>query len=75
MKLYETEFPPTNLEEVFDALWIVAAALTTDALDLLDLSRLTRRLDVLEVDVRVLAEVDDGAEEVEQPCQNNRLTS
>ena len=61
----------TNLEEVLDALGVVAAALTTDAFHLLDLSRLAGRLDVLEVYVWVLAEVDDGAEEVEQTCTYN----
>ena len=61
---------PTNLEEVLDSFRVVAAALATDAFDLLDLSRLTRRLNVLEVDVRVLAEVDDRAQEVEQTWKN-----
>ena len=58
----------TNLEEVLDALGVVAAALATDAFHLLDLTCLAGCLDVLEVHVWVLAEVDDGAEEVEQTC-------
>ena len=59
-----------HLEEVLDALRVVAVALATDPLHLLDLARLARRLDVLEVHVGVLAVVDDRAEEVEQACDN-----
>ena len=56
------------LEEVLDTLWVVAVALAADALHLLDLARLARRLDVLEVHVLLLAEVHDRAQEVEQAC-------
>ena len=55
-----------DLEEVLDTLRVEAVALATDALHLLDLSGLARRLDVLEVDVWVLTEVDDASQEVEQ---------
>ena len=54
------------LEEVLDALGVEAVALAAYALDLLDLARLARRLYVLEVHVGLLAEVDYGAEEVEE---------
>ena len=57
-----------NLEEVLDTLGVVAVALAADALHLLDLARLAGRLDVLEVDLGVLAEVHDGAQEIEQAC-------
>ena len=63
------------LEEVLDALGIVAVALTADPLHLLDLARLARRLDVLEVHLGVLAEVHDGAEEVEQACGEEKNTN
>ena len=54
------------LQEVLHALRVEAVALAADALHLFDLARLARRLDVLEVDVGLLAEVDDGAQKVEQ---------
>ena len=56
------------LEEIFDSLWVIAVALTADALHLFDLAGLAGSLDVLEVDLRVLAEVNNGAQEVEQTC-------
>lgn len=59
---------PLYLEKVLDALRVVAAALTADALHLLHLPGLARRLDVLEVDLGVLAEVHDGTQEVEETC-------
>jgi len=54
------------LQKVLDALGVVAVGLAADALHLLNLARLARRLNVLEVNLRILAEVDDGAQEVEQ---------
>ena len=62
------------LEEVLYALGVVAVALATDPLHLLDLARLAGRLDVLEVDLWVLAEVHDGAQEVEQPWSTHTHT-
>lgn len=56
----------TNLKEVLDALRIVTVALTADALDFLDLSCLTCTLNILKMDFRVLAKVDNGSQEVEQ---------
>ena len=55
-----------NLEEVFDAFRVEAVALATDALHFLDLTGLARSLDVLEVHVRILTEVDDASQEVEE---------
>ena len=52
------------LEEVLDFLRIVVVALSANALDLSDLVRAGGRLDVLKVDFRVLAKVDDRAEVV-----------
>lgn len=57
---------PTNLEEVLDTLGVVAVALTTDALHFLDLSSLAGSLNVLEMHILLLAEVHNGAQEVEQ---------
>lgn len=54
------------LEEVLNPLGVVAVALPADPLHFLDLTRFARGLDVLEVNVGLLAEIDDGAEEVEQ---------
>lgn len=55
-----------HLEEVLHPLGVVAVALPADSLHFLDLTRFARRLDVLEVNIGLLAEIDDGAEEVEQ---------
>ena len=54
------------LEEVLDFLWVVVVALPADTFDLSDLVRAGSRLDVLEVDLGVLAKVDDGTEVVVQ---------
>lgn len=54
------------LEEVLDSFGVVAVALSADPLHLFDLSRLAGSLDVLEVDLWVLAEINDGTQEVEQ---------
>lgn len=54
------------LEEILDSFGVVAVALSADPLHLFDLSCLTGGLDVLEVDLWVLAEVNDGTQEVEQ---------
>ena len=51
-------------EEVLDFLRVVVVALSADALNLSDLVRASGRLNVLEVDFGVLAEVDDGTEVV-----------
>jgi len=66
---------PLYLEKVLDALRVVAAALAADALHLLHLPGLARRLDVLEVDLGVLAEVHDGTQEVEQTCNTFTATT
>ena len=64
--------PAPYLEEVLDSLWVVAVALPTDPLYFLDLARLAGRLDVLEVDVWVLAEVDHSPQEEVQACIRGR---
>ena len=61
-----------DLEEVLDSLRVVAVALPTDSLHFLDLARLAGRLDVLEVDVWVLAEVDHSPQEEVQACIRGR---
>lgn len=57
------------LEEVLDLLGVVKVALANDALDLADLTGPRGGLDVLEVNLRVLAEVDDRAEVVVESCR------
>jgi hypothetical protein len=47
------------LEEVLDFLRVVVVALSADTFDLSDLVRAGGRLDVLEVDLGVLAKVDN----------------
>jgi len=56
---YSLHCVPLYLEKVLDAFWIVAATFTTDAFHFLHLSRLARRLDVLEVHLGILTEVHD----------------
>lgn len=50
------------LEEVLDLLWVVEVALATDTFDFPNLPRTCRSLDVLEVNLRVFTEIDDGAQ-------------
>lgn len=54
------------LEEVLDALRVVAVALPADALHLFDLAGLACGLDVFEVHFRVLTEVHNGPQEIEE---------
>jgi len=54
---------------------VVAIAFPANPLDLLYLTSLAGGLDVFEVDVRLLAEVYDGAEEVEQPWKVGGVSS
>lgn len=56
-------------QEVLHAFRVVAVALAAYALHLFDLARFAGRLDVLEVDLVVLAEVHYGAQEVEEACK------
>lgn len=67
----QTEFPNVSasslhLEEVLDTLRVVAVALSTDPLHLFDLACLAGSLDVFEVNFRILTEVYNRAQEVEQ---------
>ena len=57
------------LQEVLDPLRSVAVGLAADPFDLLDLTGLAGRLDVLEIDLGVLGEVDDAAKEVEETLE------
>lgn len=50
------------LEEVLDLLRVVEVTFSADSLNLPDLACAGGRLDVLEVHLRILTEVDDGAE-------------
>ncbi len=59
-------FDSSHLEEVFDTFWIITVAFSADPLHLFDLSGLTRGLNVLEVNLGILREIDDGSQEVEQ---------
>lgn len=54
------------LEEILDALWVVAVALSADSLHLFDLARLAGSLYVFKVNFRLLTEVHNRAQEVEQ---------
>lgn len=54
------------LEEVLNTLRVIAVALSTDPLHLFDLARLAGSLNVFEMNVGILAEVYNGAQEVKQ---------
>ena len=54
-------------EEVFDFLGVVEVAFPANTLDFANLARSGGGLDVLEVDFRVLAEIDDRPEVVIEP--------
>lgn len=70
-----SSFAPTGswqyLEEVLDTFGVVAVAFPTDPLHLFDLACLACGLDVFEMDLWVLAEVHDGAQEIEEACVQN----
>lgn len=55
-----------HLEEVFHPLRVIAVALSTDSLHFFDLARFTGSLDVLKVNIRLLAEIHNRPEEVKQ---------
>lgn len=57
------------LQEILHPLRIIAVALPTDPFHLLDLASLASRLDVLKMNFWILAEVHNGAQEVEQTCK------
>lgn len=52
-------------------LWVVAVTLSTDSLHLFDLTCLTGSLNVFEVNFRVLAEVHNRAQKVEQTWETH----
>lgn len=54
------------LEEVFNPLWVIAVALSTDSLHFFDLSCFTGSLDVLKVYIGLLAEIHNRPKEVKQ---------
>lgn len=54
------------LQEVLDPLRVVAVALSADPLHFFDLASLTGSLNVFEVDLWILAEIHNGAQEIEQ---------
>lgn len=56
----------SDLEEVLNPLGVVAVALSADSLHLFDLTRFTGCLDVLEVDIGLLAEIHNRPQEVKQ---------
>lgn len=53
------------LEEVFHSLWVIAVTFPANSLHLLDLTCLAGSLDVFEVNICILTEVHNGAQEVE----------
>lgn len=54
------------LKKVLDTLRVVAIALSANPFYLLDLACLAGSLDVFEVNLRILTEVHNGAQEVKQ---------
>ena len=66
------DFWQQYLEEVFDSFRIIAVALPTNSLHFLDLTGFASSLDVLEMDLTVLAEVHNRAQEVEEAWWTKR---
>ena len=58
-------------KEVLNFLWVVEVALATDTFDFPDLACSRSSLDVLEMNLGVLAEVDDGAQIVVESYDRN----
>lgn len=54
------------LQEVFHSFWIITVAFSANPFYFFDLARLASGLDVLKVDIWVLAEVHNRAQEIEQ---------
>lgn len=69
--------PPTSyLEEVLHTFRIIAIAFSADSLHLFDLACFAGSLNIFEVDFRILAEVHDGTQEIEQTCKvKNSITT
>jgi hypothetical protein len=63
------------LEEVLDCLRITIVAFATDSLNFTDLASASGGLDVLETDLRILAEVYDGAKIVIQSYTESLSTN
>ena len=61
------------LEEILDLLGIVVVALPTDAFDFRELATATGCLNVFEVDILILAEIDNAAEVVIQSFETLEL--
>lgn len=59
----------TNLEEIFDSFSVVTIGLTANTLDFFDLTSFAGGLNVLKVDFRILAEVDNRSQKVEQSLE------
>lgn len=63
----------TDLEEVLHTFGVVAIAFSADSLHLFDLACFARGLNVFEVNFRILAEVHNGAQEIEQTFKAKKL--
>jgi hypothetical protein len=59
------------LQEVFDLLGIIVVAFTTDTFHLTDVTSSACSLDILEVNQRILAQVDNGTEIIIQSCRHD----
>jgi len=54
------------LQKVLDPFWVIAVTFTADSFHFLYLTSLASCLDILEVNIWILAEVNNGTQEIEQ---------
>lgn len=61
------------LEEVFNTFWIIAIAFSADSFHFFNLPCLACSLDIFEVNIWVLAEVYNRAQEIKQTLRETRV--
>lgn len=61
------------LQEVLHSFWVIAVTFTTDSFHFLYLTSLASCLDVLEVNIWILAKVYNGTQEIEQSWKESHV--
>lgn len=66
MKISDCHSGSFYLQEVLNPLWVIAVALSADSLHFFDLTCFTGSLDVLKVNIGLLAKIHNRSKEVKQ---------
>lgn len=72
-KYTDERFSEENLQEILDSIWVIAVAFTANSLHFLHLACLASSLNVFEVNVGLLAEIHDGAQEIKQSYKASKM--